>query len=694
MYSVDAVDTNAMRFATDTGGTFTDLVIEDTAGDLSIYKAPTNRQDPVAGVLQALELAAKDRQVSLAALLGEGEIFIHGTTHALNAVITGNTAKTALLTTSGHPDVLTLREGGRADPFDHATPYPAPFVPRSLTFEVEERISAQGEVLTPLRDEQVLELIEQLKGVAVEAVSVCLLWSVLDPRHELRVGELLAQHLPGVAVTLSHELNPVLREYRRASSASIDASLKPMMTHYLGNLEQRLRRAGFDGRVLVISSQGGLLDASDVAQAPIHVLNSGPSMAPVAGRAVSQAPHVIVTDTGGTTYDISIVHEGRIPLSRELWLGEPYTGHMTGFPSVDIKSIGSGGGSIAWVDGGGVLHVGPASQGSDPGPACYDKGGEAATLTDACLVLGYLDPDNFLGGKMALDLASAQRALDTHVAAPLGLAVSEAALAVVEVATENMSQAIFDFASTQGLDPERTVLIGGGGAAGFNTVAVARRLGCKKVIFPEVGATLSAAGALVTNISREFRTALTLSSEQFDCEAANMTLLDLSERCWQFIARAVDAEVETRIQLSVEAHYDNQAWDIPVLLPLSSFHSAADVARFTEAFHSEHQRLFHYRDERSAIHINNWVARVDCRVGAERFGRLKNLAPANTAPGHRRSFFAALGEVETPVFAWGALRAGEIHTGPAIVESPFTSVVIDPAATFAVTPCGQLEVHA
>jgi len=682
-----------MRFATDTGGTFTDLVIEEEAGGLSIYKAPTNRQDPVAGVLQALQMAADDRQMSLSALLGQGEIFIHGTTHALNAMITANTAKTALLTTSGHPDILTLREGGRADPFDHATPYPLPFVPRSLTLEVEERISAQGEVIVALRDEQVLKLIEQLEMLQVEAISVCLLWSVLDPRHELRVGERLAEHLPDVAVTLSHKLNPVVREYRRASSASIDASLKPMMTHYLGNLEQRLRQAGFGGRVLVISSQGGLLDAADVAGSPIHVLNSGPAMAPVAGRAVSGAPHVIVADTGGTTYDISIVRDGRIPLSSELWIGDPFTGHMTGFPSVDIKSVGSGGGSVAWVDDGGVLHVGPHSQGSDPGPACYGKGGGEATLTDACLVLGYLDPNHFLGGKMKLDLAAARRAVEEKVALPLALPVFEAALSIVEVSTENMSQAIFDFASGQGVDPEQAVLIGGGGAAGLNTVAVSRRLGCEKVIIPEVGSTLSAAGALVTDISREFRTALTLSTEEFDCEAANMTLLDLSERCWQFIARAVGTEVDSHIQLSVEAHYENQAWDISVPLPLSSFQNTADVALLVDAFHSEHSRLFHFSDTRSAIRINNWVARVECKIGADGFGRVKNIAPAKAVHGRRRCVFAHQGEVDTNVYAWDSLLPGESYSGPAIAESPLTAVLINPDAEFFRPADGHLEVR-
>jgi N-methylhydantoinase A len=681
-----------MRFATDTGGTFTDLVIEDDTGGLALFKAPTNKLDPVAGVIRVLQDAADSRNQSLDQLLGTGEVFIHGTTHALNALITGNTARTALLTTAGHPDILTLREGGRVDPFDHATAYPASFIPPSLTLEVEERISAQGDVLTALRDEQVLELVEQLKQVEVEAISVCLLWSVVNPQHERQIGKLLARHLPDVPVTLSHELNPVLREYRRASSASIDAALKPTMTHYLGNLEQRLREAGFKGRVLVISSQGGLLDASEVAGAPIHVLNSGPSMAPVAGRAVTSDRNVIVADTGGTTYDLSVVHEGQIPLSRELWIGGPFVGHMTGFPSVDVKSIGSGGGSIARVDEGGVLHVGPQSQGSDPGPACYGKGGEEATLTDASLVLGYLDPGNFLGGKMHLDRKLANQAIGDCIAKPLGLSIAEAALSIVEVATEDMCQAIFDFSGSHGIDPEEAVLIGAGGAAGLNTVAVSRRLGCRKVIIPEVGATMSAVGALVTDISREFRAALMVSSERFDYEAVNRMLLDLSERCWRFIASAGSSDRESRIILSVEAHYENQAWDIVVPLPISSFNSAQDLQQLIDAFHREHYRLFAYSDEGSSIEISNWVSRVECVVGSDCMGRLSDREIVEI-PSLRNCMFSGHGEVQASIYRWSALKPGQHYLGPAIIESPFTSVVIDPGIEFLRSDSGNVEVQ-
>ena len=242
----------------------------------------------------------------------------------------------------------------------------------------------------------------------------------MNPAHELRVGELLERHLPGVPYTLSHVLNPSLREYRRASSTCIDASLKPLMGSYLGGLESRLRDAGFGGRVLVVTTQGGAMDAADMASAPIHSINSGPAMAPIAGRAYAQADSgvdtAIVADTGGTTFDVSLVRGGRIPWTRETWIGQPYRGHMTGFPAVDVKSIGAGGGSIAWVDEGGLLHVGPKSAGAVPGPVCYGAGGTEPTVTDASVILGWIDPAYFLGGTMSLETEAAGNAIETHVA--------------------------------------------------------------------------------------------------------------------------------------------------------------------------------------------------------------------------------------------------------------------------------------
>ena len=682
-----------MRFACDTGGTFTDLIVEDEALGLRMYKAATTPHDPVQGVLNAFRLAAEDRDLSLAELLGRGEMLIHGTTHAINAIITGNTAKTAFLSTAGHPDILVLREGGRIEPFNFTVPHPAPYVPRALTFEVPERIDSAGRVHTPLDEAAVLAIVERLRALEVEAVGVCFLWSIRNPAHELRVGELLAEHLPAVPFTLSHRINPALREYRRASSSVIDASLKPLMSRYLGGFTEQLARAGFRGRTLVLTSQGGMLDAGDIAEMPIHAINSGPSMAPIAGRHYaaldSEATNVIIADAGGTTYDVSLVRAGRIPLTKETWIGQPFRGHMTGFPSIDIKSVGAGGGSIASVDAGGLLRVGPRSAGADPGPVCYGTGGTEPTLTDASVVLGYLDPAYFLGGTMKLDAVAAARAIEEKVARRLGIGLKDAAAAIVDVATENMVQAITEITVNQGIDPADAVLIGGGGAAGLNSVRIARRLGCPVLIIPETGAGLSAAGAIMSDLSNEYRATLFTTSEDFDRAGVNAVLAELRQRCEAFIGGSGRGAVRTAIDYTVEARYAGQVWEIEVPLALAEFRDEAQLAALAEAFHAMHERIFAIRDPRSVIEFVGWTATARCRLHEREAGRLRPGAQHN-AGATRRLYIAGEGEVEASVHEFDSMETGREYLGPAIIESPFTTVVADRATRFSRAASGSL----
>jgi len=682
-----------MRFACDTGGTFTDLIVEDDDGALTMYKASTTPSDPVKGVLDALTLAAEAREIALSDLLARGDMLIHGTTHAINAIITGNTARTAFLTTAGHPDILVLREGGRIEPFNFVAPYPDPYVPRSLTFEVPERINSAGAAHTALDEVATIEIIAKLKDAEVEAVAVCFLWSISNPMHELRVGELLEEHLPGVPYTLSHQINPALREYRRASATAIDASLKPLMGKYLGGLTERLTASGFEGRTLVLTSQGGMLDASDLAQKPIHAINSGPSMAPIAGRNYadidSGVSNVIIADTGGTTYDVSLVRDGRIPLTKETWIGQPFRGHMTGFPSIDIKSVGAGGGSIAWVDAGGLLHVGPQSAGAVPGPVCYAAGGVEPTVTDACVSLGYLDPNYFLGGTMTLDAEGARAAVAQYVAEPLGLSVEEAAASILSVATENMVQAISDITVDQGIDPAEAVLIGGGGAAGLNSIYIARRLGCPTLLIPEAGAGLSAAGALMSDLSNEYRATFFTTSDAFDLDGVNRTLDALRAEAQEFIEGPGSSAVSSVIEFAVEARYASQVWEIEVPLATERFETASQLNELNEAFHAMHERIFAVRDPGSVIEYVGWTATARCGLREGGPGRLV-AGKTHEAAGKRSVYFAGDGAVEATVLDFNSMQSGEQHSGPAIIESPFTTVIADGATTFERTASGSL----
>ena len=687
-----------MRFAVDTGGTFTDLIVEDGEGRLHMYKAPTTPDDPVEGVLATIELAARDWELDARALLGRGDLLIHGTTIATNAVLTGKTAKTAFLTTRGHPDILVIREAGRMgiSLFDYSVPSPQPYVPRALTFEVPERIGSDGKIVTPLDESAVNAIIVRLGRRKVEAVGVCLLWSIANPVHERRIGELLAVGLPGVPYTLSHALNPSLREYRRASSTCIDASLKPMMSHYLAGFEDRLRSKGFTGRLLVVTSQGGVIDASELARAPVHSLKSGPAMAPVAGhhyaRKEALADTAIVSDTGGTSYDVSLVRGGRIPWTREAWIGKPYLGHMIGFPAVDVRSIGAVDGSIAWVDEGGLLHVGPESAGSLPGPACYAQGGTRPTVTDAALTLGYIDPNYFLGGRMNLDPGAAETVLGRDVAAPLGLDLQRAASAVLRVTTETMVGAIEEITINQGIDPRGAVLIGRGGAAGLNAIAIARRLGCPAVIIPDVGAALSAVGAHISELTTDFAALFMTSCSRFDYEGINRVLADLKGKCQAFIEGPGKQSLEQRLGFGVEARYAHQIWEIEVPLRTDQFTSETQVEQLKEDFHSNHHEIFAIQDRESEVELIAWRARVHCALRKGDIGSLAARSSSRPKLESRSTFFEDVGVVEARVYHVEDMNTDRIVEGPAIIESPFTTLVVNPGAAARRRPSGSLVI--
>jgi N-methylhydantoinase A len=418
-------------------------------------------------------------------------------------------------------------------------------------------------------------------------------------------------------------------------------------------------------------------------------------MAPVAGRHFAlrdaAADIAIVADTGGTSYDVSVVRRGRIPWTRETWLGQPFRGHMTGFPSVDVKSIGAGGGSIAWVDEGGLLHVGPQSAGSTPGPACYGKGGTRPTVTDCALILGYIDPAFFLGGAMPLDPTAARRAVQGGVADPLGLDLAAAAASVLTLATEKMVGVIEEITINQGIDSTGAVLIGGGGAAGLNSVAIARRLGCSRLIIPDVGAALSAAGALISELAADYSRMFFAHSAAFPYGAVNEVLADLEQRCRAFIAGPGAGSREQRIELAVEARYPHQVWEVEV--PLAGrLAGEADLARLVEDFHRAHRDLFEIDDPGSAVEIVGWHARVRCRLSDGERTALASRRETDNGAARREVYFPGSGRTLATVRRIEAMAVEEALAGPAIIESSFTTVVLDPGATARRAASGSLVI--
>jgi N-methylhydantoinase A len=686
------------RISVDTGGTFTDVVVADEAGVLHLAKAPTDVARAFQSIEEGLAQLAPTFGLTVSELLARTDVFTFGTTRATNAIVEGRTARTAFFTTEGFPDVLLLREGGKLEPFRQLQ-YPPPYVPRYLTFEIHERIDSEGDVFLELDETSVLAAIAESQRLRAEAVAVCLIWSIVNPAHELRIGELLEQEWPGIPFTLSHRLNPIIREYRRASSTAIDASLKPLMQAYLRRLEHDLRETGLAGHIFVATSFGGAWRPQEVIERPIYSVGSGPSMAPVAALTYAKAEHteeghdLIVCDTGGTTFDVGLVSGGEITFTAETWLGGKWIGHITGIRAVDVKSIGAGGGSIVWIDPGGLLRVGPHSAGADPGPACYGHGGTEPTITDAAVVLGWIDPDYFLGGRLPLDADAARAVVERGVAAPLGMDVHEAAYAALTIASENIVGAIREITIAQGIDPREVTMVAGGGASGLNIVPIARELGCRRVLLPSTASALSSCGALFADIVSEFSHSRYEETRSLDREAVNEALSDVEAQADAFLESLTSLPViGTRKEFLVEARYRAQVWELDVPVP-RRLESDDDVRAVEEAFHATHERIFAVREPGQYLECLLWKARATAVLEKPQL-RPRELA---TGTGERGTaadaYFKETGLAQVPRYNGAALPAGTRIEGPAVIREPTTTLVVYPGSTTVVTGLGNYVIE-
>lgn len=686
----------------DTGGTFTDVVVADADGRLHIAKALTSRESAYQPIKEALDVISGRLGMGRADLLTQTVRFNYGTTRSTNAVVEGKAARTAFFTTAGFPDVLLLREGGKPDPFRQIS-YGQPYVPRHLTFEIVERMDAEGSVFLALDESSVVQAIREAHQQGAQAIGVCLIWSIANPAHERRVGELIEEHAPGIPYTLSHRLNPVVREYRRASATVIDASLKPIMQQFITDLGHDLAGDGFRGNLFISTSYGGSWAPHDIAAKPVYSIGSGPSMAPVS--AVHEADRdlaggstecdLLVADTGGTTFDIGLVRSGRIEFTNETWLGGRWIGHITGTRAVDVKSIGAGGGSIAWIDSGGLLRVGPHSAGSTPGPACYGRGGTLPTVTDAALLLGYLDSSNFMEGSLHLDREAASQAFE-GLANTLGLTVLETAFATMTIAVDNIASAAREATVARGIDPREVVIVAGGGGSGMNIGRIAEELGTRAVLIPQTAGAMSACGALFADVIHEFTCVQYVDTGAFDTKAANAALQEVRASAEAFLHGLADGLAdETAMTFTAEARYRQQAWELTIPLPDRPL-TQADAELLEDAFHSVHERIFGVREPGQNLEILSWTARATARLPHPQTSIDSGQRPSEPTPIRtEQASFNGTDWTDTPVF-WGpTLPVGTRMTGPAVVQEPTTTIVLYPDHTITVLPSGNyyMETH-
>nr|MDO8091058.1 hydantoinase/oxoprolinase family protein [Candidatus Sigynarchaeota archaeon] len=685
------------RISIDVGGSFTDLLVfDEKTGEIQIHKTPTTPRDLREGVINAIKLASENLNVSVAELLRKTTIIIHGTTASTNALIERKAAKVGVITTRGFRDVLLAREGGKEQPFNWKIDYPPPYVPRYLTLPVTERINSEGEVEIPLNEDEVREVIRKLKKWNVEAISVCLLWSFLNPIHEQKIGEIIEEEWPQVAYDLSHRVNPIIREYRRFIATVINSSLRKIMGEYVYNLENWLKENAFAGSFYVMTCSGGVLGSSEVVDRPIFTVGSGPSMLPIAalniGTLEKGATSVIGIDMGGTSFDVSFVRDGEIILTREAKVNPTEVGgDKLGIAKVDVESVGSGGGSIAWIDPAGYLHVGPHSAGAEPGPACYGLGGVEPTVTDANLVLGYLNPEYFLGGRMKIYPSEAEKAIKEKLADILNIDLIEAASRVYVTANYDMIVALRDLATRKGVDPRKTLLVGGGGAFGIHVAEIAKELGVKEIIIPKMAGTLSSYGGLVSDIKQDFRASHYTTSDSFDFKSVNRVLETLEKHAKEFLEKAKIAPENRELRYFVEARYPYQVYELDVPLRTSRI-TEENLPQLINDFHDAHFRYYAVRDPESHIECLAWRVSGIGRLPKPQAVELPYVGEDSSSAlkGVRDAYFRENGGlVETSVYDGEKLGFGNKIDGPAIVEEPTTTIVVPPKSSLSVTKYGN-----
>jgi len=674
------------RIGIDVGGTFTDLVAIDAGGAATLAKVPSTPDDPSLGLLDGLAQLAGRLGLECGALLAATDRIVHGTTVATNALLERKGARTGLLTTAGHRDVVEMREGLKDDRYNLRMPPPEQLVPRHLRLGVRERMREDGRIETPLDPASLDDAIAVLRDERVEAVAVCYLHAWRDPRHEQATRAALQRALPEVYVSLSSEVLPQIKEFERVSTTIINAYVGPVLSRYLARLEARLGDAGYRGPTLVIQSHGGVAPIADAGRLAAGGVLSGPAGG-VAGtvyaaRLIGEG-NLIPFDMGGTSTDISLVVDGAATLAVNRRIGT----HRIALNSLDIASIGAGGGSIARVDAGGILHVGPQSAGAVPGPACYRQGGTNATVTDANLVLGYLDPGNFLGGARALDPSPAEHAVD-QIAAALGIGRLAAASGIHRIVNTTMAEGVRLVSVRRGVDPRRFALFAFGGAAGLHATEIARQLGLARVIVPRIAAVLSAWGMLATDLRFEIGRTHIGDARALDGAAVKRLFEELEAEGMARLRASFAGPVKTA--RAVDMRYGEQVFEIAVPLDGVDWSVADPLPQIIELFHRRHEALYTYSmPDQESVLVN---ARVAVSGILEELPQEPDLpAVAPTPPGGERRIYLS-DWITAPVYRFDALAAAQSIAGPAIIESAMTTVLLRPGDRARVTAKGWLDI--
>jgi N-methylhydantoinase A len=681
------------RIGIDVGGTFTDFILGLPDGGIELFKVPTTLDDQSRGVMNGIELLAGRHGRDVRSFLAQTDLVVHGTTTADNTMIEMNGAKTGLLTTQGHRDEIDIRRGYKEDIWDPSFPPPTPIARRRHRFGIPERLDFRGQVVTPLDEGAVREAVRRLRRQGIESIAVCFLFSFLNPAHEQRVREIIAEEYPGARISLSHEVMPTAPEFERTSTTLVDAYVGPKLSLYLDRLERALREAGFERDLLIMQSNGGIMTAEQLAKRAVAALGSGPTGGVIGACAVAARSGVsdfVAIDMGGTSYEACLVRGGT-PAIRSFWNWQHR--YLVGLPMIEMHSIGAGGGSIATVQAG-ALRVGPESAKADPGPICYGRGGTRPTVTDANLVLGYINPEALCGGEFKLTQAGVREAILEQVGVPLGLDLVQAAHGIFRIVNANMANAIRRVSSEAGHDPRDFAMVVYGGNGPIHAPLQAEELGIRKLLVPKTSPAFSALGLLIADYVVDRQRSYISPSTRAQAERVNEIFAELEDEAERELAAAGLARKDLEFRRFVNLCYPGQTFDMAVpALERDGRMSATDLTATVAAFHDLHEELHAYaaRDEEPVVRS----------VRVQTVGRTAPLALGESAAAdgpleralraRRPAYFGGRFE-DTPVYDGDRIGAGHVIHGPAIVEERFTTIVIQPGHRAELDRFGNYEI--
>jgi len=668
------------RLGIDAGGTFTDFVLADKSGNIKIYKTPSTPDDPTKAIEDGLKIISEDLEINPSDIISQSDLCINGTTVGLNALIQHKGSPVGLICTEGHEDSIEIRLGHKEDGYRYDPDYPPAVMlsPRFLRKGIRERILSNGKVKISINEDDVREACKIFVDEGVNSIAISFIWSVLNPSHEIIAEKIVREMMPNAFITVGSRLYPQIREYTRTSTAVTNAYLSPTLKSYVSAINEYFISLGGENNVRYFQSNGGLATGEVMTDRSVYAINSGPASAPIAGLSIANPfkyKNVITVDMGGTSFDITLTKDGSTNLNKNV----DFLRYRIGVPMIQVETLGAGGGSIGWIDEMGLLQVGPQSAGANPGPACYSKGGEKPTVSDANLVLGYLNPDGLIGGKLPLNYENAFNSIEKNIAKPLGIEVEKAAYGIFTIVNSNMVNGIRRVTVERGYDPRDFVLVAGGGATGAHITALAKEMGIDTVIVSKLSSGLCAYGQIISDVKYNYMATIPTRLDSIKAaEKINKTFKEIESKGIEHLNKDGFEEKKINTYRSLEMRYVGQIHECTVNIDFFEI-TEETLQNIKEAFHNRHEELYTYSEKDSPVELVNIESTIYGRIDRPNYSELENKGQINDALKISRNLiFSEKGNVlKTPVYDGNKLSPGNLIDGPAVVEEDTTTLVIE-----------------